>query len=92
MKYASRPFFFGSYLAAILLGLPFTIGPLIGGEGAIEPEHAPFVFIGSIFSIYAFIVFVILLYRMWKSCGISIHSRLQPLLVLSRDLGMDGGF
>jgi len=66
MKYVSRPFFFGSYLAAVLLSLPFSIGPLIGGEGTIEPEHVPFVMIGSAFSIYAFIVLIVLLYKMWK--------------------------
>lgn len=66
MKYVSRSFFFGSYLAAILLSLPFNIRPLIAGEGTIEPEHIPFVFIGAIFSLYAFIVFIVLVYRMWK--------------------------
>jgi len=66
MKYVSTSFFFGSYLAAILLTYPFTIGPLIGGEGTIEPEHVPFVVIGSAFSLYAVIVFFVLLYKMWK--------------------------
>ncbi len=66
MNYVSRSFFFGSYLGAYLLSLPFSIGPLIAGGGTIEPEHMPFVFIGSVFSTYAFIVFVILLYKMWK--------------------------
>ena len=66
MKYVSRPFFFGSYLAGMLLNLPFTVGALIAGQGTIEAEHTPFVLIGSLFSIYAFIVFAVLVYKMWK--------------------------
>jgi hypothetical protein len=66
MQYVSRPFFFGSYLAGMLLHLPFTVGALIAGQGTIEAEHTAFVLIGSLFSIYAFIVFAVLVYKMWK--------------------------
>lgn len=67
MKNVSKPFYFGSYLAATLLAAPFTIGPLIGGEGTIEEEHLPFVIVGSLISMYAFVVLAILIYRMWKA-------------------------
>ncbi len=66
MKYVSRPFFFGSYLAAILLSTAISIGVLIAGGGTFEPELMPLALIGTPFSLYAFIVFVVLLYKMWK--------------------------
>jgi hypothetical protein len=66
MKYVSRPFFFGSYLATSLLSLFLTKGPFISGESTIEPIYIAFIYLGSIFSISAFIILVVLLYKMWK--------------------------
>jgi hypothetical protein len=66
MNYVSKPIFFGLYLAAGLLSLSFSIGPIISGGGTIEPEYTPFFYIGSIFSMCAFVVFVVLIYKMWR--------------------------
>jgi len=67
MNNVSKRFYFGSYLAATLLAAPFTIGPLIAGEGTIEEEHLPFTIVGSVIGIYAFVVLAILIYKMWKA-------------------------
>lgn len=67
MNTVSKPFYFGSYLAATLLAAPFTIGPLIAGEGKVEEEHLPFTIVGGLIGIYAFVVLAILIYKMWKA-------------------------
>jgi hypothetical protein len=66
MKRLSIPFFFGSYVAAILVGLPFTIGPLITSGGRIDEEHLPFIMIGTLPALYALVIFAILVYRIWQ--------------------------
>ncbi len=67
MNRVSKPFYFGTYLAATLLAAPFRIGPLIAGEGTIEEEHLPFAMVGGLIGIYAFVVLAILIYKMWKA-------------------------
>jgi len=66
MKYVSRPFFFGSYLATSLLGFFLYRCYLISGKDTIEPIHLVFIYLGSLFSLSAFIIFIVLLYKMWK--------------------------
>lgn len=67
MNNVSKPFYFGSYLAAMVVALLFTIGLLITGEGKFEEEHLPFIIIGRLIGLYASVVFVILIYKMWKA-------------------------
>jgi len=63
----SKPFYFGSYLAATVLAALLTIGLLIAGEGKIEEAHLPFAIVSSLIAIYAFVVLAILIYKMWKA-------------------------
>jgi len=63
----NRPFYFGSYVAAMVVALSFSIGRLIGGEGKIGKEHLPFAVIGVLTGLYAFVVFAVLIYKMWKA-------------------------
>ena len=65
MDRVSKPFYFGSYLAAVLLAAPLSIGPMIAGGGRIEEESIPFVILGGLIGVYAFVVLAILVYRMW---------------------------
>ena len=67
MQNVSRPFYFGSYLVATLLAAPLTIGPLIAGEGTIKEEHLPFVVLGALINLYAFVVLAMLTYKMWET-------------------------
>ena len=77
MNTISKPFYFGSYLAAIILATPFSIGSLIAGQGAIKEKHLPFAMIGGVLGLYAFIVFVILIYKMWKAIP-AAYARTTP--------------
>jgi hypothetical protein len=72
MNNVSKPFYFWSYLVAMVVAAPFTIGPLIAGEGKIEEEHLPFTIVGGLISVYAFVVLVILIYKMWKAIPATI--------------------
>jgi hypothetical protein len=65
--YLSKSFFFGSYTAAIAVTLPLSIGPLIAGKGNIEKEYLPLSIMGGLFGFYAFVVFSVLIYKMWKA-------------------------
>ena len=67
MNTVSKPFYFGSYLAAMLLSAPLIIFPLIAGEGRFLEEYLPFTIMGSLISVYAFVVLFILIYKMWKA-------------------------
>ena len=77
MKTISKQFYFGSYLAAIILATPFSIGSLIAGQGAIKEKHLQFAMIGGVLGLYAFIVFVILIYKMWKAIP-AAYARTTP--------------
>ena len=67
MNRVSKPFYFGTYLAAIVVSVPLTIGSLMAGEGTIEEEHLPFVAAAGLIRLYAFVLFAILIYKMWKA-------------------------
>ena len=64
--YANKMLFLWSYVAGMGLSLPFTLGVLIAGHGTISEEHIWISIIGGLFSTYAFIVFAVLIYKMWK--------------------------
>lgn len=67
MNNVSKAFYFGSYLAATLLAASFSIGALIAGEGKIEEEHWPFTILVGLIGLYASVILVILIYKMWKA-------------------------
>lgn len=62
----NKPFFLWSYVAGIALSLPFTLGALIAGEGVISEDEILISLVGSIFSLYSFVIFFMLIYKMWK--------------------------
>lgn len=66
MNTVSRPFYFWSYLVAVIIAAFLSIGSLIGGQGEIGEEQLPWILISSAFGVYAFVVFAILIYKMWK--------------------------
>jgi hypothetical protein len=67
MNRVSKPFFFGSYLVAVLLAAPLSIGPAVAGAGDREAmqELLPFTLLGGLIGLYAFIVLAIFVYKMW---------------------------
>ncbi|MBL7040059.1 MAG: hypothetical protein ISR77_15585 [Pirellulaceae bacterium] len=72
MDNVSKRFYFGSYLAAMVIGTPFAIGPMIAGGGKIQEEHLPFTIVAGLFGLYGFVVFLILIYKMWKAIPSSV--------------------
>jgi hypothetical protein len=67
----SKPFFFGSYLAAVLSGqLIYLFTILSAGPGKPTPEQVlrqlPLNLLGAGLGLYAFVVLLILIYRLWR--------------------------
>jgi hypothetical protein len=67
MNKVSKPFYFGSYLVATLLAIPFTVGPLMAGGGEIKEKYLPFFVMGTLITFYAFVVWAVLIHKMWKA-------------------------
>jgi len=72
MTCVSKPLYFGTYLAAMLIGVLFsTVGTLVQMEDGAD-EALPFFFVATPFGVYAFVVFCTLIYKMWKAVPASV--------------------
>ncbi len=67
MSYISKPFYFGSYLVAMIIGAVFsTVGIFYLMEDRLK-EALPFSFLGGAGNIYALVVMFIFIYKIWKA-------------------------
>lgn len=66
MKTINKSVFFEGYLTASILSLLFTVGALISAGGVLTQKQLPLIIPGYILSLSAGVLFLILIYRMWK--------------------------
>ena len=68
MNNISKPFYLGSYLVSMIPAALLSLGALVAaGGGRLKEDQLPFAVLGALISIYAFVVFLVLLYKMWKA-------------------------
>jgi hypothetical protein len=65
MNAINKPLFFGLYVIAKIFSLFFLIGPLAWSMGDFQQGDLPFLSLSYFFDILAFIVLVVLVYKMW---------------------------
>ncbi len=67
MSYLSKPFYFGSYLVALIIGVVFSTGGFFYMSEYGVREALLFSLLGGAGSFYALVVLYIFIYKMWKA-------------------------